>query len=88
MQQSVCGSIKALEKEVDDLKKLVNPLDGLLPKKIQSQTTKVVHDGVQMAACSPPTMWRTKCGWFYYGSRVTFLEQTFETSCVKCKAIR
>ena len=54
-------AVKALDFEVEAMKKRADTHGGKLPPFLQSLGSKIIHDNWDMASCSPPMAWRTKC---------------------------
>ena len=80
------GSISVEErlKEFQEKKDNNNKIDpSLLPNRVSSLKSGVVHQNVTLLLCTPPHMWRTLCGWHYNSSAYTFTEEN-EVTCQKC----
>ena len=80
------GSISVEErlKEFQEKKDNNNKIDpSLLPNKVSSLKSGVVHQNVTLLLCTPPHTWRTLCGWHYNSSAYTFTEEN-EVTCQKC----
>ena len=65
-------SIKALDFEVESLKKKAERHDGNLPPYVQALNSKIIHHNWRTATCSPPLAWRTLCGWQFHKSDFVF----------------
>ena len=86
--EKVCSGTKGLEDlkaEVESIKRAAKP--GLLPRRIQSISTKVTHANMDMSVCSPPQAWRTRCGWSFYGAKAVFLGEEAAVTCAKCLSL-
>ena len=81
-------AFKALDFEVEALKKKSEKQGGSLAPYVQSINSKVVHRNWDMAACTPPLAWRTLCGWHYFRSDFIFCTKVGGGEpCKKCEDI-
>ena len=68
------------EKEIESDK----PDPHILPGRITSLKSNVVHQNITLLLCTPPHTWRTLCGWHYYNSAYSFSGQSEDVTCQKC----
>ena len=76
-------SLKALEKEVDDLAKNFGS-SARKPPNVMSIHGKVVHRNVTPVTNTPPPLWRTVCGWYFREGGFCFVADTTQVTCAKC----
>eukprot|EP00438_Fugacium_kawagutii_P000705 Skav220046 [mRNA] locus=scaffold2981:340402:340836:- [translate_table: standard] len=77
-----------LESEIEDFKRTCKVNAGNLPKFVVCPSSKIMRLNTEMALCSPPQAWRTKCGWYYGKSDFVFLTSEGEaTKCQKCQTL-
>ena len=76
-------TLKALEKEVDDLAKNFGS-SARKPPNVMSIHGKVVHRNVTPVTNTPPPLWRTVCGWYFREGGFCFVADTTQVTCAKC----
>ena len=85
---SLKASVKERKEEEDKFQSFWNSVmkenQTALPKKVQSISGKVIHWNLTGPSTSPPVAWKTACGWYFYGSNFTFVDQATELTCQKC----
>ena len=76
--------ISNLQEEVNLLKREVKD-SHLLPPKVKSlHAGNAVHLNEQRSTFVPPLLWKTRCGWSFFGKPFTFAQEDLETTCLKC----
>ena len=76
-------TLKALEKEVEDLAKNFGSAMRN-PPNVMSIHGKVVHRNVTPVTSTPPQLWRTVCGWYFKEGGFCFVADTTPVTCAKC----
>ena len=73
------NKVKNQQEEADKFQSFWNSVmkenQTALPKKVQSISGKVIHWNLTGPSTSPPVSWKTACGWYFYGSNFTFVDQ-------------
>ena len=76
-------TLKALEKEVEDLAKNFGSATRN-PPNVMSIHSKVVHRNVTPVTSTPPLLWRTVCWWYFKEGGFCFVADTTQVTCTKC----
>lgn len=76
-------AIKSLTKEVEDLAENYGSPNGI-PPYVQSLSSKVVRQNLTPITCTPPILWRTRCGWQSRGRNFCFVAANTKITCSKC----
>lgn len=76
-------SVKSLMKEVKDLAENFGSPDNA-PPYVQSLSSKIVHQNLTPVTCTPPILWRTRCGWQFKDSNFCFVAANTKITCTKC----
>ena len=76
--------IADLQAEVDLLKREVKDSHMLPPKVKSLYAGNAVHLNEQRSTFVPPLLWKTRCGWNFFGKPFTFAQEDVETTCLKC----
>ena len=79
------GAVKGLHEAMKALESKVGSNSKFLPPLVRSGRQQVVHKNNKTLVYANPAMWRTNCGWNYYGSSYEFVEgNDTMVSCAKC----
>jgi hypothetical protein len=78
-------ALRALDIEVENLKKRNEKTQGRLPPFVQTLCSGMIHHNWNMTSCTPPLAWRTLCGWHYHKADYMFTMTDEGTKvCRKC----
>ena len=81
---------KQLALEVEALKLDTDAMRDKLDTEVRTWKEKVEAGNGELPSlvtCSPPTTWRTRCGWYYgYASFIFMQGSKHQVSCLKCKS--
>ena len=76
-------AILSLSSEVEDLaKNYGSPAET--PPYVQSMASKVIHQNLTPVTCTPPILWRTRCGWQFKDGNFCFVASSLQVTCAKC----
>ena len=76
-------AIRSLSSEVEDLaKNYGSPAET--PPYVQSMASKVIHQNLTPVTCTPPILWRTRCGWQFKDGNFCFVASSLQVTCAKC----
>jgi len=81
-------ALKAMDFEVESLKKRSDRNNGKLPPYIQALNSRIIHHNWNMTSCTPPLAWKTLCGWHYHKADYMFVwSEDGGKVCKKCTEI-
>lgn len=81
-------ALRAMDLEVESLKKRNERNNGKLPPYIQALGSRITHHNWNMTSCTPPLAWKTLCGWHYHKADYMFISsEEGGKVCKKCVEI-
>ena len=80
-------AIKGLGEAIKELETKLGNNTKYLPPMVKSGRHQIIHRNSKTLIYAHSAMWRTACGWNYYGSAYEFVEgEVTKVTCNKCLA--